>query len=223
MASVPFKVCCIKSVEEADMAVGAGALALGLVAEMPSGPGPISDETIREIARHVRERHGNAIWTVLLTSRTDGEAIAAHVADTGVNTVQIVDKPAPGAYDLIRKARPSARIMQVIHVEGETALDEARSAALGADVILLDSGRPNAAAKSLGGTGDVHDWSISRRIVDAVDTPVFLAGGLGPGNAREAIAAVRPFGLDLCSGLRDRTGDYALQQDKLSAFAAQLA
>ena len=205
------------------MAVGAGALALGLVAEMPSGPGPIADETIREIARHVRERHANAVWTVLLTSRTDGEAIAAHVADTGVNTVQIVDRPSPGAYEVIRKAHPSLRVIQVIHVEDETAIEEARRVAAEVDFILLDSGKPNAAVKTLGGTSDAHDWTVSRRIVEAIDKPVFLAGGLNPDNARQAVAAVRPYGLDLCSGLRDRIGDYALQQDKLHAFAAQLA
>lgn len=223
MATLPFKVCCIQSAHEADMAVAAGALALGLVSRMPSGPGPVSDETIAAIAERSRERYGDAVWTVLLTSRTDGEAIAAHVAETQVNTVQIVDRPAPGAYETLRRAHPALRVMQVVHVQDDTAIEEARRAARRVDVILLDSGKPNAPVRTLGGTGEVHDWSISKRIVDAVERPVFLAGGLNPDNARMAIAAARPFGLDVCSGLRDPSAGYALRRDKLNAFAAALS
>jgi phosphoribosylanthranilate isomerase len=70
------------------------------------------------------------------------------------------------------------------------------------DAILLDSGNPTAAVKELGGTGRVHDWTISRAIRDAVHLPVFLAGGLRASNVADAIAAVRPFGVDVCSGVR---------------------
>ena len=144
---------------------------------MPNGPGPIADEAIRRIAAHVSARHGDKIWTTLLTSRTDGGAIADHIADTGVNSVQIVDDPAPDAYGAIRKAHPEIRILQVIHVENEGAIDAARRAAEFADVLLLDSGKPSAPERTLGGTGDVHDWSVSRRIVERVCKPVFLRAG----------------------------------------------
>lgn len=219
---LPFKVCCIQSVEEAEMAIAAGARAVGLVAEMPSGPGHIPDKDIRDIAAHFHASEGDKVWTVLLTSRIDGEAIADHAAETGVNTVQIVDAPTVGAYERLRKAHPPLRIIQVIHVEDDSAVDAARRAAEHVDVILLDSGKPNAAVKTLGGTGDVHDWSISKQIVEAIDKPVFLAGGLNPENVREAVAFVNPYGVDICSGLRDKVRNYALQADKLRAFAAQL-
>ncbi len=219
----PFKVCCIRSTAEADMAINAGALAVGLVGEMPNGPGPIADDQIKEIAAHLRGRDGDKVWTTLLTSQTEGDAIADHIAETGVNTVQIVDDPAPGAYAIIRKSHPNVRIMQVIHVEDERAVDSAMKAGAVADIILLDSGKPSAPARTLGGTGDVHDWTISRKIVEAVKGPVFLAGGLNPENVAEAVAAVRPFGVDICSGLRDRDNDYALVPKKLEAFAGVLA
>lgn len=218
----PFKVCCIKSPEEADMAVAAGALAVGLVGAMPNGPGPIDDSLIREISGHVRMRHGDKVWTTLLTSRTEGDAMADHVAETGVNTLQIVDAPEAGSYAALRKAHPDLRLIQVIHVEDGGAVDQAVRAAAAVDVILLDSGKPSAPERTLGGTGDTHDWSVSRRIVEAVSKPVFLAGGLNPDNVGDAIASVRPYGVDICSGLRDRARGYALDAGKLQAFAARL-
>jgi phosphoribosylanthranilate isomerase len=219
---IPFKICCMQSVEEADAAIAAGAIAIGLVGAMPNGPGPIDDERIAEIARYVRERHGDRIWTTLLTSRIDKEAIADHVAAAGVNTVQIVDRPSPQTYAHLRRAHPDLRIIQVVHVEDGAAVDEARRAGEGVDAILLDSGKPSAAVRTLGGTGDVHDWSISRRVVESCGRPVFLAGGLNPLNVVEAIRAARPFGVDICSGLRDKDRGYALNDRKLAEFATAL-
>jgi len=218
----PFKICCIQSTDESDMAIAAGALAIGLVGQMPTGPGPISDDLIKHIAAHAHARHGDKIWTTLLTSRTDGEAIADHVAFTGVNSVQIVDTPEPGAYGVIRKAYPHLRIIQVVHVEDTDALDAAARAGAAADIILLDSGKPSAAVKTLGGTGDTHDWRISRQIVKVSTRPVFLAGGLNPANVAAAVHAVRPFGVDVCSGLRMRESSDALCPKALAAFVRGL-
>jgi phosphoribosylanthranilate isomerase len=88
------------------------------------------------------------------------------------------------------------------------------------DALLFDSGNPSLAVKELGGTGRVHDWSISRRIREQVNVPVFLAGGLNAGNAAEAARQVRPFGLDICSGVRT---DGRLDESKLRAFVEALA
>src|SRR5262249_45041749 len=129
------KVCCIASVHEAEIALEHGAWAIGLVAAMPSGPGPIEDELIARIARSVPPH----VARFLRTSRTDGDAIAEHVAKTGVNTVQIVDAVDTRAYVTIRRALPRVRIVQVIHVRDASSLDEARSAAEHVDMLLLDS------------------------------------------------------------------------------------
>jgi len=192
------KICCIASITEAALALEHGAAAIGLVSEMPSGPGVIADDRIREIAAwappHAR--------TFLLTSRTDPREIAAQVRDAGVNTVQIVDALAPGAHTVIRALVPRVRIVQVVHVRGPESLDEALEVAPRVDELLLDSGDPTAAVKELGGTGRTHDWSVSRRIVEQCGVPVWLAGGLHEGNVREAIREVGPQGLDLCSGVR---------------------
>jgi phosphoribosylanthranilate isomerase len=203
------KICCIASPAEARIAVSAGADALGLVAAMPSGPGPIADEAIAAIVPQIPP----PVDAWLLTSRDEASAIVAHIAATGVRTVQLVRHVAAGTHEAIRRALPSVRIVQVIHVEDEGAIDLARACAATADALLLDSGRPS--AQILGGVGAAHDWSISRRIVEAVARPVFLAGGLNPTNVAEAIARVRPFGVDLCNGVR--TGG-ALDSSKLAAF-----
>ncbi len=192
------KICCIQSPEEAHAAVRAGAHAVGLVARMPSGPGPIPDERIAAIARTVPF----GVATFLLTAEVDADAIAAHQRRCGTNTVQVVDRLPEHEHARLRRLLPGIAIVRVVHVVGPESLDEARAVAEHVDAILLDSGRPDLSVKELGGTGRVHDWSVSRAIRDAVDRPVFLAGGLSAENVVDAIRAVRPFGVDVCSRIR---------------------
>ena len=192
------KVCCIASEEEVAMAVRAGASAVGLVSRMPSGPGPIPEARIREIARIVPP----GVDTFLLTCETTAQPIMAQQRYCGTNTLQLVDEVAPEVHTALRDALPGIRIVQVIHVRDDGALAQAMSVAPRVDAILLDSGNPSLATKELGGTGRAHDWAVSRKIRDSVPVPVFLAGGLNPDNVGKAIAQVQPFGVDVCSGLR---------------------
>lgn len=205
------KICCIQNKGEAFTAIQVGAAALGLVSDMPSGPGPIPDERIAEIAAAIPP----PIVTFLLTSRTDAQQIIRHQRKVGTNTIQIVDRLQSGSYREIRDALPGIRIVQVIHVTDESAVDEALSISTEVDAILLDSGNPQAKIKELGGTGRVHNWRISRRIRESLDIPIFLAGGLTPDNVREAIETVAPFGIDVCSGVRT---DGKLDLRKLERF-----
>lgn len=207
------KVCCIASRDEAALAISHGASALGLVSAMPSGPGPIDEGLIAEIAASVPP----PVATFLLTCATTAEAIAAQVRRCRPSTIQLVDAVEPGVYVALRSAVPGVKLVQVIHVQDEASIDEAQAVAARVDALLLDSGNPKLAVKELGGTGRAHDWRLSRRIVEAVAVPVFLAGGLNPGNVREAMATVQPFGIDVCSGLRS---DGRLDEAKLAPFAA---
>jgi phosphoribosylanthranilate isomerase len=213
MATTRVKICCIMSVAEARLAVSAGASALGLVGPMPSGPGVIDDALIAEIAAVVPP----PIATFLLTSETRADAVIDHLRRCGTNTVQLVDRVEAGAHAIIRRALPQVKIVQVLHVTDDDIVDEARTLADAVDGFLLDSGNPKLAVKELGGTGRVHDWDLSRRIVEVVDRPVFLAGGLRADNVAEAVARVRPFGLDLCSSVRTQG---RLDGEKLAAFFA---
>ena len=205
------KICCISSVQEAATAVSFGASAIGLVAKMPSGPGPIDDELIKTIAASVPP----SIATFLLTSEQTAEDIIAHNRRTHTNTIQIVDELLGREYDAIRVALPYVKLVQVIHVVGENSVDEAAEIAEHVDAILLDSGNPTLEIKELGGTGRRHDWKLSRKIVETCGKPVFLAGGLNAAIVRDAIETVQPFGLDICSGVRT---DGKLDERKLEAF-----
>jgi phosphoribosylanthranilate isomerase len=211
MRRVRVKICCIASSEEARLAVAEGADALGLVGAMPSGPGPIRDELIAEIAASVPP----PVATFLLTSETEAEAIIAHARRCRTSALQLVDRLAPAVYARLREALPLIKLVQVVHVEGPEALEDASAVAPYVDAILLDSGEPRASIKVLGGTGRVHDWRISRQIVESSPCPVILAGGLRPDNVLQAIAEVRPFGIDVCTGVRS---DWRLDPAKLRAF-----
>ncbi|MCH8024186.1 MAG: phosphoribosylanthranilate isomerase [Candidatus Marinimicrobia bacterium] len=194
------KICCIGSVEEARLAIHYGAHAIGLVSHMPSGAGVIPDERIREIARSLPP----AIGSFLLTSRQEPDAIIDQQRSARVNTLQLVDRMALDHLRTLREQLPGVSLVQVVHVTGPEALDEAARVAPLVDAILLDSGNPNLPVKQLGGTGRVHNWDLSAQIVRSVSCPVFLAGGLRPDNVAQAIARVQPFAVDVCSGLRPR-------------------
>ena len=207
------KICCISSVEEANLAICSGASALGFVSAMPSGPGVIDERLIAEIIRTVPP----AVATFLLTSRQDADAIIDQQQRCRANTLQLVDHVAEGELIRLRRALPGIALVQVIHVAGPESIDDACTIAPHVDAVLLDSGNQTLAVKELGGTGRTHDWTISRKIREQCGRPLFLAGGLRPENVRDAIEQVRPFGVDICSGVR-RHGK--LDESTLRAFVA---
>jgi phosphoribosylanthranilate isomerase len=176
----------------------AGADMLGLVGHMPSGPGVIDDATIKAIARDLAA----PVEAVLLTSEITAHAIAQHALRCGVTTVQIVNPIDPIHHAELHRVWPTLNLIQVVHVDGEKTFEAIARYRHHVQAFLLDSGRPNATIPELGGTGRTHDWSISAEFVARSDRPVFLAGGLTPENVAEAIAKVRPHGVDVCSGVR---------------------
>ena len=205
------KICCIQNLTEARLAIDYGAGAIGLVSAMPSGPGAIPEQDIAEVAAAVPP----PTRTFLLTSLTDANAIADQHARLGTTTLQLVDAVASNGLARLREYLPAVELVQVIHVVDESSVREAIEVAPLVDAILLDSGRPRAAVKELGGTGRVHDWVLSRRIRESVTVPVYLAGGLNPDLVAEAWGAVEPYGFDVCSGLRT---DGLLDESKLALF-----
>ena len=205
------KICCISSPEEAQIAIKNGASALGLVGNMPSGPGIIEDSLIHQIAKSVPP----PIATFLLTSETEATAIVKHYQKVHTTTIQIVDALTDRQYAAIRNEIPHVKLVQVIHVIDENSVQEAIEISEFVDAILLDSGNPNLATKELGGTGRTHNWDLSRKIRESISIPLFLAGGLNKENVRQAIDAVQPFGIDLCSGVRTNG---KLDERKLDEF-----
>jgi phosphoribosylanthranilate isomerase len=210
------KICCISSLQEALMAIEFGASAVGLVSAMPSGPGVIGEDLIAGITPFIPP----GVSTFLLTSKQDVESIIAQQRRTRVSSLQIVDRLEPGAHRKLRSALPGIRLVQAIHITGDESLEDALAVWAEVDALLLDSGKPAAEVKELGGTGRTHNWSVSAEIRATVDIPVFLAGGLTPENVQEAIRQVQPWGVDVCSGVRTNG---KLDREKLSKFFEQIS
>ena len=205
------KICCISSKEEAQQVIKYGASGLGLVGNMPSGPGVIGDDLINDITQIIPP----TVSSFLLTSETTADAIITHYKKVYTNTIQLVDELKNEEYQILRNELPWVKLVQVIHVIDENSVAEAIEKSQFVDAILLDSGNPNLQVKELGGTGRTHNWAISKKIRQEINIPLFLAGGLNPNNVREAIEAVQPFGVDICSGVRT---DGKLDEKKLDAF-----
>ncbi len=216
MTRTRVKICCMGTAGHVALAVAHGADALGFVGPMPSGTGVLENDAIAKLVPFVPP----PVASFLLTCETAPEAIVRQTRDCRTNTVQIVDHIEPASYGALRAGLPAIRLVQVVHVEDERSIDYAVTMGKVADALLLDSGRPSAAVRELGGTGRTHDWSLSRAIVQATACPVFLAGGLRPDNVGKAIREVAPFGVDLCTGLRTNG---QLDPLKLEAFMAAVA
>lgn len=131
-----------------------------------------------------------------LSLSTEAERILATVETIGPDIVHLAraDAIEDATLQWIRAKVEPAQLLLTVPVDGPAALDVARRLAEVGDSLLLDTKHPDTGV--VGATGHTHDWSISADIVNSLDVPVILAGGLGPENVRDAIAAVRPFGVD---------------------------
>ncbi len=193
------------------MAIEAGASAIGLVSEMPSGPGVIDETVIASVAK----RTPVGVAAVLLTSQVSAIGLIDQQHRCRADVLQLCGLVSHEDLRRVRDALPGVRLMHVIHVGGEASIGEAVGMTPYVDAILLDTGSRAGPVRELGGTGRTHDWSISRRIVASTNRPVFLAGGLNPVNVGEAIATVKPYGVDICNGVRSNGH---LDPVKLGAF-----
>jgi phosphoribosylanthranilate isomerase len=207
------KICCMASQEEVELAIRAGADAVGLIGKtaQPSSPRAIDDHAVTALAASVPP----PIATFMLTSERSAAGIAQHVRAAGACTVQICSHLTAQESERLAELLPTTRRVQVIHVEDKGALELIAPYAPFVHAFLLDSGKPGLPTPVYGGTGLTHDWSVSAEFVKRSPRPVFLAGGLTASNVGEAIERIRPFAVDLCTGVRT---DGRLDPEKLAAF-----
>ena len=208
---VRVKICCINSIDEAKLAIKYGASAIGLVSKMPSGPGPISEDLISKIAKKIPP----FVSSVLLTSKQDPSKLIAQHKKCKTDVVQFVDRIKKEDFHKLREGMPGIKFIQVVHVTGEVSIKDAISIAPYVDGILLDSGNPDLKVKRLGGTGQIHNWDISKKIRKKVKIPIILAGGLNPINVIDGLNQVNPYAVDVCNGVRTQN---MLDEQKLSSF-----
>jgi len=204
------KICCIASLEEAQLAIQSGADAVGFVG-IDSSPRAMKLNTIAAITAQLTQHTA----TFFLTAECTAASITQRVNAAGTTTVQIASSLAVSELEKLQTALPETRRVQVIHVENESALDLIAQYAPYVHAFLLDSGHPNQAEPVYGGTGQTHDWSISAEFVRRSPIPVILAGGLSAENVGNAIRLVKPFAVDLCTGVRTNG---KLDPSKLQAY-----
>jgi len=195
---VRVKVACIRNPEEAQRAVSFGAAAIGMAAETPAGGPVLTVEKISEIVASVPE----SVGTFLMTTRRSPDELAELALNSGANTIQLWDEPEPSAYSRIRAAVSGISIVQSIPVMDEGAIERAIQVSTRVDALLLDSAHRTTPIRWQQQHGLTHDWRISRRIADSVSIPVILSGGLTHLNVADAIRAVCPYGVEVCTGVR---------------------
>lgn len=205
------KVCGMDLIDDARAAAAAGADAIGCLVGLDY---PTPDQVDPAVARAIFASVPPTTLRVVVTHRTRVAEVVELSESTGATAVQL-----HGAFPLrsmseLRRALPHVQVVKAAHVVDDASIDEALRAAEAADAVLLDS----RAGDRIGGTGTVHDWSISARIVALSPKPVILAGGLTPENVADAIARVRPFGVDVNSGTRGAAGGKS--HDRIRAFVA---
>jgi phosphoribosylanthranilate isomerase len=201
---VRVKICGVRSESDVDIAVGAGAHAVGFLVGLTHAS---EDELDAVDARRLVRRVPPFVEAVLVTHLVDPLEIAALTTSLGVSTVQLHGDMDAAAVRGTRDALPLTKLVYAVHVTAGTSTaalqDEIASVSGLVDAVVLDSRTED----RVGGTGRTHDWSISRRLVESSPVPVILAGGLTPTNVASAIREVRPYAVDVNSGVETGAGD----------------
>lgn len=209
------KICGIRSRQDLQIAVEAGADAVGFIC----GVTHESEDALEEdAARALVRQTPPYVSTVLVTHLAEAGEVLRLASSLGVDTIQVHGLVGRETVSRVFAGAEGRRVAKAIHVDGPEAVAEAESYLDICDALHLDS----RTAGRLGGTGKVHDWSVSRRIVELARErarrPVILAGGLRPENLAAAIEAVEPFAVDVNSGVEDEHGDK--DQARVGAFVS---
>lgn len=214
------KICGITNEEDMALAAAAGADYAGILFGLPS-PRSVDAATIERLAAAAK------VPVALLLFDSDEETATETAALARPAAVQLQGHESPDFVSAFRR-RYDGEIWKALHLSADEPAQIDVAAAIasineyakaGADGFVLDSVVRAPEGARMGGTGKIHDWNASREIVRAVSKPVFLAGGLRPENVRQAVFAVRPWGVDVSSGVEERVGRKS--RAKVESFVRQ--
>ncbi len=191
----------VRSIEDARFLSDLGVDAIGLTVGLP--PGAPDDLPTREAAA-IAAVLPPFVTPVLITYRSTAEEVVTLLRAIGASTVQLHGDAPVEEVRRMREAIPGLRVIRRVTVAGPEAVEVA-AATVDADALILDSYDP--VTGRLGATGRTHDWSISAAIARTARVPVILAGGLRPENVAAAIRAVRPWAVDVHTGVEDAAGN----------------
>jgi phosphoribosylanthranilate isomerase len=203
---VRIKICGIKNSDDAHAVADAGADFLGFHVGLIGARSPLEPVDAGLIMREMP--HGSP---VAVTSVSEPDRLVELARKTGATVLQLYGDATPQQIAQVKAAMPSIIVWKVINVAGDEAIAQAKAYEGVADAIVLDKTRSDGAR---GGSGQTLDWEVAKKIVEAVSTPVILAGGLNPENVAEAIRTVRPYGVDVNSGVSNPDGSKDLEKVK---------
>jgi phosphoribosylanthranilate isomerase len=207
------KICGTTSVDDALMIAEAGADYSGIAVEIPHSERAVSVEKAAAIVR------ATPIPSVALFIDMPIEFIESAVETIKPFTIQLLGHESPEFVAKLKKLRGTKQspcqvwksICLPVKGQAQICINDIKNqmdsfVSAGADALLLDTVDVSGNKLRFGGTGKTSDWNIARELVKEFKTPVFLAGGINPDNVREAIQTVRPYGIDLCSGVESAKG-----------------
>ncbi len=196
------KICGIRRHEDALIAAELGADAIGLlVGQRHNSPDFISAAVAREISRTLPP----SVEAVLVTHITEVDEIERLLRQSGITAVQLHSEITADSVANLRTRFPDLKVFKSVHVISAESVRYPEGFSKVVDGFVLDT--INVATDQVGGTGNIHDWSISQKIVERFpDIPIILAGGLNSKNVRSAIESVHPFGVDVNSGTKGSDG-----------------
>lgn len=202
------KICGTTSVPDARMAADAGADYSGVVVEVPFSERSVPINSAAEIARQT------PIPTVILVFDCPTDWVIEAAVQIKPFAIQLLGHEPPTQVAAL-KGSLSCEVWKSLFLpsENEPRADEKAVVAqmeahidAGADALLFDTAEFGNGKARFGGTGKQSDWNLSAQLIQACEVPAFLSGGIRPENVRTAIETVRPYGVDLCSGVEASKG-----------------
>jgi len=197
MSRVRVKICGITSLEDLYMATKAGANAVGFIVGVPQSPRNLPVRKARELIRATPV----FVEAVTVTVPKNLDCLREICDALDPDIVQVHGSGL--LHEEIRERLRDRRLICAVQAQSDLVIDEVLEVAKVSDAILMDSCLPG----KYGGTGETHDWELSRRVRDAIHPkPLVLAGGLTPENVEEAIRMVKPYAVDVSSGVESHPG-----------------
>lgn len=192
------KICANTSIEEAQMCLDAKADIIGiLVGQEHASSDFVDKQKAKEICNYINKRCDVS----LVTHLTDAKRIIELTEYIGNNIIQLHSDIKEEEVEKIKKRLPNIKLVRLIHVASDGTICTDYKKMKYVDYYLLDSF--NLKTNQVGGTGLTHDWKKSRELIELLDKPTFLAGGLNPNNVSLAINTARPYGVDVNSGCKN--------------------
>jgi phosphoribosylanthranilate isomerase len=206
----------VTDMAEANLLVDCGIRYLGFPLRLPVNKEDLSEQAAAAIIRSIQPPS----YGVAITYQSAAKDIAEFMDYLGASIVQLHGDIGTRELAKLKRLRPQLAVIKSLVIgkqPDEQLLDTVQRLSGFVDAYITDTFDPATGAS--GATGKLHDWRVSRRLVEVARKPVILAGGLTPENVREAIKFVAPAGVDAHTGVEDAVG--RKDGSKVRRFAAE--